>query len=130
MRIDRGEPTDAELRAQFAVLRERELAVVPEFDAVLAGATARATRSSCHAMARPAWAAAIGVAALTIAVWLVPGPRPTTVPPDALTLPGWRTPTDSLLVDTADPLQRTSWTALPTAVLGQPFLHPAPEIHR
>jgi len=129
MRIDRGEPTDPELRAQFAVLRERELAVAPEFDAVLAGVTARATPSRRRAMPRPAWAAALGVAALVIAVRLVPGPRPTSSSPDALTLPGWRTPTDSLLVDVADPL-RASWTALPTAVLGQPFLHPAPEIHR
>ena len=73
---------------------------------------------------------ALGVATLTIAVWLVPAPRPTTSASDPLALPSWRTPTDGLLADAADPLQRLSWTTLPTAALGASLFPSSPEIRR
>ncbi len=125
-----AESADPDLRARFAALRERELAAAPEFEVVLARATARAMPSRRRAVPRPGWAAALGVAALALAVWLVPTPRPTTSAPDSLALPGWRTSTDSLLADAANPLQRPSWTTLPTATLGQSFFPSSPEIRR
>jgi len=132
MTMASAESADPDLRAQFAALRERELAAAPEFEVMLAGTMVRATPSRRRAIPRPGWAAALGVAALAMAVWLVPAPRPTTSAPDSLALPGWRTPTDSLLADAADPLQRQSWswTTLPTAALGPSFLPASPETRR
>lgn len=130
MTMTPAEPTDLDLRAPFEALRRRDLAAAPEFDTVLARAAARATPSRRSAAPRAAWALALTVAVAAIAVWLVPGPMPMTSAPDSLALPGWRTPTDSLLADANDPLHGPSWTAVPTAALGQPFFHPVPEIRR
>lgn len=130
MSTDSGDSTDPDLRAQFGRLRERDLAATPEFDAVLARAAVRRTPAHRRSLPRPAWVAGSGVAAVAIAAWLIAGPSPSTSEPDALALPGWRTPTDSLLADAGDPMGRPSWATLPTAALGQPLLHPAPEIHR
>ncbi len=125
-----ADSTDPDLRAQFAAMRERDLAAAPEFEAVLARAAVRRTPAHRRFAPRPAWVAGFGVAAVAIAVWLIAGPSPSAPEPGALALPGWRTPTDSLLADAGDSLGRPSWAALPTAALGQPLFHPTPEIRR
>lgn len=129
MTTDPVDPNDPDLHARFRALREGDLAAAPEFNVLLARAAARAKLAHRHAVPTPAWAAGLGVAAVAVAIWLIPGPRPATADLDALALPGWRTPTDSLLA-AADPMQRPSWTALPTAALGQPSFNRSPEIRR
>lgn len=126
-RLDQAEP---ELLARFRALRDHDFEAAPEFDVLLAPAAAHPRPARRRAVPMPAWAAGLGVLAVPIAVWLIPSPRPTASDLDALALPGWRTPTDSLLADAAIPLQRASWTTLPTAALGQPSFTHSPEIRR
>ena len=114
------DPADQVLQRQFAALREHELAIAPEFEAIWARALERARRPKPMSVPAPAWVAAAVVAALAVPAWLVlrTPPAPATVA--SFALPAWQTPTDSLLANAEDPLQPPSWATLPTAALGQP----------
>jgi hypothetical protein len=112
------DPADDDLQRQFAALREHELAAAPEFEAMWARAAVRARHAKPTSVPAPAWVAAAVVAALAISGWLVvrTPPVPTTLA--SIALPGWQTPTDSLLANADDPLPQPSWSTLPTASLG------------
>ncbi len=125
-----SDTTDRDLHAQFGALRERDLTAAPEFEVVLARAAVRARPPPARRLSRPTWAAGLAVAVVAVAIWVVPRQRPASPDDGALALPGWRTPTDSLLADAGDPLQRSSWAALPTAGLGQPSFNRSEEIRR
>ena len=124
--VDRDDPSDPSLRARFAALRERDLAIAPEFDALLA----RAAPLPHRALPMLAWGAAWGGGLLAIAAWIVASPRPTPPATDTLALPAWRMPTDSLLTVAANPSRQSSWATLPTATLGQASFNRTPEIRR
>lgn len=121
------EPTDPDLHARFRALSENDLASVPGFDAVWARAAARAQRTRPFAAPMRAVAAATGIAAATLTLWLVVSPVPAPPNPDAAALPDWRTPTDTLLAGAGDPFPSPSWATLPTAGLGQPSFNRPPE---
>ena len=122
-----GEPVDADLRRQFLALRELDMAAAPEFDAVwaraLQGGRARASVSPWRGRS-----AAAAIAASAATVWLTLASPP--APPDlaTVTLPGWRTPTDSLMVVAGDPLPPALRTGFPTDGLGRPSFNLTPEI--
>lgn len=123
------EPTDPDLHARFRALREHDLASLPGFDAVWARAAARARPTRPFVVPMRAVAAFAGIAAVTLTLWLIVSlPAPPNL--DALALPGWRTPTDTLLAGAGDPFHSASWAALPTAGLGQPFFNRPPENRR
>ena len=121
-------PTDPDLHARFRALREHDLASVPGFDAVWARAAARAQRTRRFAVPMRAVAAATGIAVVTLTLWLTVSPRPAPPNLDAVALPDWRTPTDTLLAGAGDPLQSPSWATLPTATLGPPSFNRSREI--
>jgi hypothetical protein len=72
---------------------------------------------------RTAWllagAAVVLVVALLVVVRFAAAPS---AMPDAYVLPGWRTPTDGLLV-AAGPSGPTSWASLPTSRLDEALVH-------
>jgi hypothetical protein len=117
------EPNDPDLHARFCALREHDLASVPGFDTVWARAAARARPTGQFAVPMRAVAAVAGIAAVTLTLWLIVSPRPAPPNLDAVALPGWRTPSDTLLAGAGDPFHSPSWATLPTAGLGQPFFN-------
>jgi hypothetical protein len=115
------DPADPDLRPLFRALRDQDFARVPALENILARAAAQAPRTRQVPMR--GWAGVSGVAVVAIGIWLILSPRPVPSDLDSLALPGWRTPTDSLLADAGDPSQRPSWATLPTAGLGRPSLN-------
>ena len=122
------EPTDTDLHARFRALREHDLAFVPGFDVVWARTAARARPARPFAVPTRAVAAAASIAAVALTLWLVVSPRPAPPNLDAVALPDWRTPTDTLLAGAGDPLQSPSWATLPTAALGPTSFNRSREI--
>lgn len=119
--------TDPDLHAQFRALRDHDLVAVPGFDVVWARAAAQARPSRVLAVPMRVGAAAAGVAAVALTLWLTLIPRPAPPILDPMALPGWRTPTDTLLAGAGEPFQSPSWATLPTARLGQPSFNRPPE---
>ena len=114
------EPSDDALRALFAGLRERDLATVPAFDALLARPKSPERRQRSVPVAALAGVGACAVALLAASLWLWPASQRAMPDEVSPALPGWNTPTDSLLADGA---LQPPWAALPTAALGQPSPH-------
>ena len=123
---DGGDDDDA-LLARFARLRERDAGTAPNFNAVLA--RTRSSSRQRRALPVPVLAAigAGAVALLVASAWQWATPPPATPDAVSLALPGWRTPTDTLLANGDDPLQPLPWAALPTAVLGHSTPHRSQE---
>lgn len=110
---------DADLRALFQAERRADAA------RPIAAFADLEPRSDVAARHRPrtAWllagaAALLGVALLVVVRFADAPPAM----PDAYVLPGWRTPTDGLLV-TPRPPGPTSWASLPTSRLDEALVH-------
>ena len=113
---------DADLRALFGELRADDHAAAPPFDGGIVEQTHTHTRTRARWWPGAAWAAG-GLAVASMAgLWLAF--QPAALDWSQATLPAWKAPTDTLLADAADPLQRLSWASLPTNELGRPtFTH-------
>jgi hypothetical protein len=116
---------DVDLRGHFRLLRERDLAVAPEFDDVCSRAATRAHRARRLLTPMRAWAAASGIVVAAAAIVLLL-PNHGAAPADVavLSLPGGRMPTDSLMTTLGASSQTLARTALPTDALGRPFFTP------
>ena len=112
------DPEDRDLVERFAALRAHDLAEAPAFDVVWARAAARAARRPRATLPVRAWMAVCGAAAVVLGVWLVAGGPIGSRDADPAALPGWQTPTDSLLAGVGDALHGPSWASLPTTGLG------------
>jgi hypothetical protein len=108
---------DADLHERFQALRESDRAAVPAFDTVLSRAPARTLRRRWGL----AWTGGGAVLVAAAGLFLILQRPAAEI--DAIALPAWRSPTDFLLADATDSVQRLSWAPSPTAGLGQPYFN-------
>jgi hypothetical protein len=103
--------TDADLRELFHAMKAGDDVAIPPFEVLASQLRSRPRRAPW----RPTWAASGFALATAAALWLMLRPVATDAP--AGPMPAWQTPTDGLLMTAGYPLQRLTWSNMPTAGL-------------